>query len=87
MDELIKEEDKFRLTIENGLKQFEKIYSNNISGKDVFLLFQSYGFPFEMTKELASEKGIKVDEDSFNSVRLVGFLQEKRKKLYFLLCK
>lgn len=66
MDELLKEEDKFRKTLEKGLKEFEKISDKDISGKDAFLLFQSYGFPFEMVRELANEKGIKVDEDGFN---------------------
>lgn len=50
---------KFRATIENGLKEFEK-------GEDPFILFTTYGFPIEITKELAKEKGIKIDEDDFN---------------------
>jgi len=53
-----KEEDKFRETIEDGLKEFEK-------GKDAFTLFSTYGFPFELTKELAKEKGIEIDEKDF----------------------
>jgi len=66
MDELLKEEERFRETLEKGLKQFEKIAKEgDISGKDAFLLFQSYGFPLEMTRELAHEKGVKVDEISF----------------------
>jgi len=68
MDELLKEEKRFRDTLEKGLKQFEKIAAaGDISGKDAFLLFQSYGFPFEMVRELAQEKGIKVDEEGFNT--------------------
>ena len=68
MDELLKEEKRFRDTLEKGLKQFEKIAAaGDISGKDAFLLFQSYGFPFEMVRELAQEKGIKVDEEGFNA--------------------
>jgi alanyl-tRNA synthetase len=64
--EVIKnEDDKFRKTLSNGLKEFEKISSANISGKDAFLLFSTYGFPFELTKELATEKGILVDSVSF----------------------
>ena len=67
MDELLKEEERFRKTLERGLHEFEKIaVKGDISGKDAFLLFQSYGFPFEMVRELASEKDIKVDEDSFD---------------------
>jgi alanyl-tRNA synthetase len=58
--EVIKNEDiKFRQTLENGLKEFEK-------GIDAFDLFQSYGFPIEMTMELALEKGITIDINNFN---------------------
>jgi alanyl-tRNA synthetase len=58
--EIIKNEDiKFRQTLENGLKEFEK-------GIEAFDLFQSYGFPIEMTIELAKEKGITIDVNSFN---------------------
>jgi len=69
LTELEKEENKFRNTLEKGLKMFEKISSYDISmtGEDAFLLFQSYGFPIEMTQELAREKGIKVDIDGFNA--------------------
>ena len=56
--EIHKEELKFRKTLEGGLKEFEK-------GVDPFILFTSYGFPFELTKELAKEKGLTVDEVKF----------------------
>lgn len=67
LSELEKEEHKFNSTLENGLKEFEKIASSTkeISGKDAFLLFQSYGFPLEMTQELAAEKKVKVDAAGF----------------------
>ena len=52
------EESKFEKTLENGLKEFEK-------GTDPFTLFTSYGFPLEMTKELAKEKGFSIDEEKF----------------------
>ncbi len=64
--ELKKEEEKFRKTIENGLRQFNKLSEGNISGKDAFDLYQTYGFPFELTVELANEKKISVDEVEFN---------------------
>jgi alanyl-tRNA synthetase len=65
-EELKKEENKFRNTLSKGLKKFEEFAKNKkISGKDAFLLFQSFGFPFEITKELAKEKGIEVDEEGF----------------------
>lgn len=66
IDEFNKEEEKFSKTLERGLKEFEKLSDNDISGESVFLLYQSYGFPIEITKELAEEKNIKVDEAGFN---------------------
>ena len=61
------EEDKFQAALEKGLKEFEKMSSNKkVDGKEAFLLFQSYGFPIEMTEELAEEKGISVDVAGFN---------------------
>jgi alanyl-tRNA synthetase len=53
------EENKFRETLDNGLKEFEK-------GVNPFDLFQSYGFPIELTEELAKEKGIKIDREEFD---------------------
>jgi alanyl-tRNA synthetase len=66
IDELNKEEDKFELTLEKGLRIFNKHSDKNIDGKTAFLLFQSYGFPIEMTEELAKEKGIEIDKEAFN---------------------
>jgi len=62
---LQEEEEKFRKTLENGLREFDKISNSDISGIDAFNLYQTYGFPIEMTKELAQEKGFDVDEDRF----------------------
>ena len=71
--ELAKEEDVFNKTIERGLKEIEKIHEKekNISGEEAFLLYQSYGFPIEMTQEIAKEKGLELD--------LVGFQEELKK--------
>ena len=69
LDELKKEEQRFRKTLDKGINEFEKYNKSNkkeISGKEAFLLFQSYGFPLEMTMELAKEKGMRVDEKEFN---------------------
>ena len=64
--ELQNEEQKFAQTLEKGLREFEKMADKgDISGKDAFLLFQSYGFPLEMTEELADEKKVKVDVEGF----------------------
>jgi len=66
-EELKKEETKFQTTLEAGLRKFQKMATDKIiSGKEAFLLFQSYGFPIEMTKELANEKGIKLDIEQYN---------------------
>lgn len=59
IQELSKEEGKFELTLEKGLKEFEK-------GTEAFILFTTYGFPVELTLELAKEKGMNVDLDNFN---------------------
>lgn len=66
-EELENEKNKFNLTLEKGLKYFNKITQNKkeLNCKDAFLLYQSYGFPIEMTIELANEKEIKVDEKGF----------------------
>jgi alanyl-tRNA synthetase len=69
LNELDKEESKFRKTLENGIKQFEKITTKDISGTDAFDLLQSYGFPIELTEELAKEKGLNVDIDEFNKLK------------------
>ncbi|MAH45713.1 alanine--tRNA ligase [Candidatus Pacearchaeota archaeon] len=62
------EEERFDNTLEKGLREFEKMSKNKkISGKEAFLLFQSYGFPLEITKELAQEKKIKIDEKGFEN--------------------
>lgn len=58
------ESNKFNKTLSQGLKQFEKI-SGDISGKDAFTLSATYGFPIEITQEIAEEKGIKVDVKAY----------------------
>ncbi len=69
ISEIEKEEKKFRNTLEQGLKIFEEIIkrsdNNRISGTDAFDLNQSFGFPLEITEELAKERGYSVDTQSF----------------------
>ncbi len=61
-----KEEERFTQTLAQGLRQFEKIAGlGDIDGQDAFHLFDTYGFPLELTEELAKEKGLKVDERGF----------------------
>ncbi|MEW5907612.1 MAG: alanine--tRNA ligase [Patescibacteria group bacterium] len=59
MNELKNEEQRFKKTLEKGLKEFEK-------GTEPFILFTTYGFPIELTQELAKEKGIEIDIKKFN---------------------
>ena len=67
LSELTAEESKFNKTLEKGLKQFEDMsQKGDISGKDAFVLFSTYGFPLEMTIEMAKEKGGSVDVKQFN---------------------
>jgi len=64
------EEDKFNQTIDQGLEILNQMMSsirdNKLSGDDVFKLYDTYGFPLDLTKEILSEKHIVVDEDRFN---------------------
>jgi len=62
------EEERFNETLENGLKKFKEIITktkNEISGSDVFTLYDTFGFPLDLTKIMAEEKGLTVDEDGF----------------------
>ena len=63
------EEIKFNQTVERGLKEFEKLAKeankNIISGSEAFNLYQTFGFPIELTMELAEERGFKVDENDY----------------------
>ncbi|MHA1950014.1 MAG: alanine--tRNA ligase [Candidatus Thorarchaeota archaeon] len=67
MDNLDAEESKFRKTLSKAIRKFNRIFgdSGTITGEDAFLLFTSFGLPLEMTRELAEEKGIKIDMDEF----------------------
>lgn len=61
-EELSKEEEQFRKTLTNGLKEFEKLVTKReVSAEDAFTLFTTYGFPLELTEELAKERGITLD--------------------------
>ncbi len=73
--ELLKgEEERFLETLENGMQKLEEILANlektgsdTMSGKDVFLLYDTFGFPMEMTIEMAAEKNLKVDTEGFET--------------------
>lgn len=70
--ELKKEINRFESTLENGMKEFRKILeqkkkagSGEIDGKSAFYLYDTFGFPIELTVEMAQEEGLKVDEEGF----------------------
>ncbi|WP_288906130.1 alanine--tRNA ligase [uncultured Treponema sp.] len=70
--ELTAEEDKFRITLKKGEAEFQKLLPNLmknpkkiISGKVAYNLYETYGFPLELTQELGAENGFTVDTDGF----------------------
>jgi alanyl-tRNA synthetase len=66
------EEQGFIETLETGerfLSDLMEKYPKGISGAEAFGLYETYGFPFELTRELAEKKGVKVDEKGFNEAR------------------
>ena len=72
IDELTKEIDRFESTLENGMKEYKKILDTakaegkkEIEGKDAFYLYDTFGFPLELTEELAAEEGLSVDAEGF----------------------
>lgn len=76
--ELNSEEDRFRLTLKNGEAEFQRLLPNllknpkkEISGKVAFRLYDTFGFPLELTEELAAENGFTVDK--------VGFKEAEKK--------
>ncbi len=72
---ILEEEKGFLRTLESGLKRIEnlEIQNNLISGQQAFELFDTYGFPFDLTALLAKEKGCEVDEPGFKAA-----LQEQK---------
>lgn len=63
--EISEEEMKFRKTLSDGLKEFEKMRKHGLTGKEAFILFSTFGFPFEMTEELARENGVRLNIEDF----------------------
>src|SRR2546423_6616922 len=72
------EEERFSETLARGLRLFEEIAGPNIeaiAGEDAFKLHDTYGFPLELTEELARERGLAVDVDSFKQL-----MEEQRER-------
>jgi len=67
MEAIAGEETQFRKTLEKGMREFEKVAGGNISGHDAFILFTTYGFPYELTEEIAKEKEVSVDRAGFDT--------------------
>ncbi|HEY5034583.1 MAG TPA: alanine--tRNA ligase [Candidatus Dormibacteraeota bacterium] len=69
-DGINSEEERFQRTLEQGMELFERIaakHGKTIPGGDAFKLHDTFGFPFDLTRELAQERGIEVDEDGFRA--------------------
>ena len=72
-EELTREEEQFAKTLENGTREFNKLVDKIpptverkvISGRMAFNLYETYGFPLELTIEMAKERGFQVDEEGF----------------------
>jgi alanyl-tRNA synthetase len=73
------EEEGFLRTLERGMRLFEEVVAGGaISGEDAFKLHDTYGFPLELTRELARERGLAVDEEEFT--RLMAKQREQSKQ-------
>ena len=82
LDELSREIERFEATLENGMREFRKILEETrtagkkeIGGADAFFLYDTYGFPMELTAELAAEEGLTTDEAGFTKA-----MEEQKKK-------
>ncbi len=63
IDVLVKEERVFRQTLRKGLKELERLASSGLTGAEVFMLYDTYGFPVELSTEEAFRQDIKVSEN------------------------
>ncbi len=65
------EEERFEATIDAGLNILSGMLDKGekvLSGEDVFKLYDTFGFPLDLTREIAAEKGVEIDEDAFNAL-------------------
>jgi len=72
IDTIKKEEERFAKTLDRGYKMLDEFIDNkkDIDGESAFKLYDTFGFPFELTKEIAEENGLKVDEAGFKAAML-----------------
>jgi len=64
MDEFKNEEEKFKLSMDRGLRELESM--DTVDSKSGFMLYESYGLPFEIIKEMAGDKAIKLNREEFD---------------------
>ena len=69
IDTIKKEEERFAKTLDRGYKMLDEFITNkkDIDGESAFKLYDTFGFPFELTKEIAAENGLNVDEEGFKT--------------------
>ncbi len=72
IDTIKKEEERFAKTLDRGYKMLDEFISakKDIDGESAFKLYDTFGFPFELTNEIAQENGLKVDEAGFKNAML-----------------
>lgn len=72
IDTIKKEEERFAKTLDRGYKMLDEFIDNkkDIDGESAFKLYDTFGFPFELTKEIAEENSLKVDEAGFKAAML-----------------
>ncbi len=77
IDTIKKEEERFAKTLDRGYKMLDEFINEkkDIDGESAFKLYDTFGFPFELTKEIAEEQGLKVDEVGFKAA-----MQEQKER-------
>ncbi len=77
VDTIRKEEERFNKTLDRGYKMLEDFINNkkDIDGESAFKLYDTFGFPFELTKEIAEESGLAVDEAGYKKA-----MQEQKER-------
>ena len=72
-----KEEERFAKTLDRGYKMLDEFINDkkDIDGESAFKLYDTFGFPFELTKEIAEENGLKIDEEGFKAA-----MQEQKER-------
>lgn len=75
---LVKEEKVFRQTLRNGIKQMQKFASDSVTGRELFTLYDTYGFPVELSVEEADKQGITLPDDW--RAQFDNYMQEQRQR-------